>query len=225
VATLVEHLPARDQLPVLLCAYTGLPAGELLALRRSSVDLLHGQLHVTHAIKEVGTEAAQALPDYAKLTPSLVIGPTKTHQARKVALPEFLTQPLKDHLAHQPSPPDTFLFTTPAGQPVRHNQWAKRVFAPAARAARPTNPPRFHDLRHAHASLLIQAGASIVMVSKRLGHASTRMTLDTYSHLYPSEEAALAAALDEGRRAQAQQAPAPAPAPADLEARRTRRAN
>jgi integrase len=85
VATLVEHLPARDQLPVLLCAYTGLPAGELLALRRSSVDLLHGQLHVTHAIKEVGTEAAQALPDYAKLTPSIPTRHVPVHDPSRPA--------------------------------------------------------------------------------------------------------------------------------------------
>ncbi len=58
-----------------------------------------------------------------------------------------------------------------------------------------------------------------MLVSQRLGHASTRMTLDRYSWMYPGEEAAMAVALDAVWEA------APAPAPANLDARRTRRAN
>ena len=76
---------------------------------------------------------------------------------------------------------------------------------PAPAPARPAVPSplpqhkrqvRFHDLRHTCASLLIANGASIMLVSQRLGHASTRMTLDRYSWMYPSEEAAMAVALD-----------------------------
>lgn len=46
---------------------------------------------------------------------------------------------------------------------------------------------RIHDFRHSCASYYINKGASILLVSKLLGHASTKITLDTYSHLYPSE--------------------------------------
>ncbi|MGE0137505.1 MAG: site-specific integrase [Ilumatobacteraceae bacterium] len=54
-----------------------------------------------------------------------------------------------------------------------------------------------HDLRHFHASVLLSRGVSITTVSKRLGHASVRMTLDRYSHLMPGddESAALLGAL------------------------------
>ena len=44
---------------------------------------------------------------------------------------------------------------------------------------------RLHDLRHFHASILIQEGSSPVMISRRLGHSSPSMTLDTYGHLMP----------------------------------------
>ena len=44
---------------------------------------------------------------------------------------------------------------------------------------------RLHDLRHFHASILIQGGSSPVMISQRLGHSSPSMTLDTYGHLMP----------------------------------------
>jgi integrase len=44
---------------------------------------------------------------------------------------------------------------------------------------------KLHDLRHFHASLLLQSGQSPVLVSKRLGHSSVSMTLDVYGHLMP----------------------------------------
>lgn len=44
-------------------------------------------------------------------------------------------------------------------------------------------PIRIHDLRHSHATVLINNGANIVAISKRLGHASINQTLKTYSHL------------------------------------------
>jgi integrase len=51
---------------------------------------------------------------------------------------------------------------------------------------------RFHDLRHTHATLALQAGVHPKVVSARLGHASIAITLDTYSHTVPAleEEAA-----------------------------------
>lgn len=45
-----------------------------------------------------------------------------------------------------------------------------------------------HDFRHSHASYLINNGANIVAVSKRLGHSSITMTLDTYTHLMPDTQ-------------------------------------
>ncbi|MBA2715892.1 MAG: tyrosine-type recombinase/integrase [Propionibacteriales bacterium] len=46
----------------------------------------------------------------------------------------------------------------------------------------------FHDLRHTYASLLIEAGESVKMVSARLGHASAVEILETYSHLWPDSD-------------------------------------
>ena len=46
---------------------------------------------------------------------------------------------------------------------------------------------KFHGLRHSCASRMINAGCSVLLVSKHLRHASTQQTLDTYSHLFPNE--------------------------------------
>jgi len=44
---------------------------------------------------------------------------------------------------------------------------------------------KLHDLRHFHASVILQQGQSPALVSKRLGHASVAMTMDIYSHILP----------------------------------------
>ena len=47
---------------------------------------------------------------------------------------------------------------------------------------------RFHDFRHIHTSVLIANRVDIVKVSKRLGHANTKITLEVYAHLIPNED-------------------------------------
>lgn len=50
---------------------------------------------------------------------------------------------------------------------------------------------RFHDLRHTNASLLIEAGEEVKLVSERLGHYSTSFTMDTYCHTSVASHRAL----------------------------------
>jgi integrase len=49
-------------------------------------------------------------------------------------------------------------------------------------------PIRLHDLRHSHATHLLEAGVHPKVVQERLGHANISMTLDTYSHAVPAME-------------------------------------
>lgn len=60
----------------------------------------------------------------------------------------------------------------------------KKLFAQAAGV----KEIRIHDFRHSHASLLAHEGINIQEIARRLGHAKTEMTWNTYSHLYPIEE-------------------------------------
>ncbi len=59
-----------------------------------------------------------------------------------------------------------------------------------------------HDLRHFHASVMLQNGASLLLVSRRLGHASVSTTGDVYGHLLPGAQKeaadAFAKAMEEG---------------------------
>ena len=56
---------------------------------------------------------------------------------------------------------------------------------------------RFHDLRHSHASFMIAAGIHIKIIQERLGHATFKLTADTYSHLLQSAQADAVERVDE----------------------------
>ena len=55
---------------------------------------------------------------------------------------------------------------------------------------------RIHDLRHSHASLLIELGYSPLLISQRLGHENIETTLQIYAHLYPNKEEEMVSRLD-----------------------------
>mgnify|MGYP000033048683 FL=1 len=55
---------------------------------------------------------------------------------------------------------------------------------------------RVHDIRHSHASLLVEMGFSPLLIAERLGHEKVQTTMDTYSHLYPNKQVEIARQLD-----------------------------
>ena len=60
--------------------------------------------------------------------------------------------------------------------------------------------PRFHDLRHTCATLLLTKNVNLKIVSEMLGHATIAITLDTYSHVLPNMQDSAARALEEALR-------------------------
>ncbi len=75
-----------------------------------------------------------------------------------------------------------------------HPDWLTRLFRRHVDAA---GLPRIrlHDLRHTHATLLLEAGVNPKIVSERLGHHSVAFTLDTYAHVTPGMQAEAAEKL------------------------------
>jgi integrase len=174
---------ANGPLAVYLAAYTGLRAGEQWALQRQDVDLANARLYIRRARREVNGH--------------ITFGPTKTAGSRRtVTLPAFLVDMLREHMKTVPLQPDALIFTSARGLPVRHGLFVRRHWLPAVRRALPGRHIRWHDLRHTCASLLVNAGAHPLLVSKQLGHSSVTITLDRYSHLFPSVTEALAEQLD-----------------------------
>jgi integrase len=58
---------------------------------------------------------------------------------------------------------------------------------------------RTYDLRHTHASLLIEQGANPIEVAQRMGHTDASITLRVYGHVFEGAQARLTAKLDELR--------------------------
>jgi integrase len=56
---------------------------------------------------------------------------------------------------------------------------------------------RVHDVRHSHASLLIELGFSPLLISERLGHENVETTLEIYTHLYPDKHGEVSSKLNE----------------------------
>lgn len=159
--------------------YTGIREGELLAL--TPADLLASKkLSITKNFAKVkGVE--------------LILEPKTPRSIRTLSIPDFLYDEIHEYISkiYGIQPGDRIFYFT-------KSSLDKELKAGAERAG--LDPIRVHDLRHSHASLLIEMGFNIVQISERLGHESVKTTLDTYAHLYPDKDAALAVALNELRR-------------------------
>ena len=60
-------------------------------------------------------------------------------------------------------------------------------------------PIRVHDIRHSHVAYLIYQGVEPLIIKERLGHKDIQMTLNTYGHLYPSQQKKVAEMLENER--------------------------
>ena len=90
---------------------------------------------------------------------------------------------------------DELVFTSEAGTPNEMNNFSERVFKPLLSRAG-LRRIRFHDLRHSHGSLLIQAGASLAYVRDQMAHSSIQVTVDLSGYLIPGANVAFVDKLD-----------------------------
>ena len=185
VELLAQHAGKRGTLVAFL-AYTGLRWGEATALRLDDVDSLRRRVHVRENAVKVGS--------------SIVVGTPKTHEARSVPFPAFLSAPIARELEGKRR--DQLVFGD-GDIHVRAAYGRRPWFEAAVQACQAVDAtfPRvtLHDLRHTAASLAISAGANVKAVQRMLGHASAAMTLDVYADLFDDDLDAVADRLDQVR--------------------------
>lgn len=167
----------RLEVPVLLTALTGLRRSELLALRwATSIDLERGLL----AVNETLEQSRRYGLSFKKKTKS-------KSSRRVIPLAADLLTVLKAHKAEQdaqrqrlgPAYADQDLvFCNPDGSPWPPDTFSKQ-FAGIMRLVDLQGEFRFHDSRHAFASIALKNGAE---VSALLGHSSPMLMLSTYAH-------------------------------------------
>ena len=179
---LIGAVDERYSTLVATLAYTGMRFGEACALRWKHVNLLRREITIAESL---------SITSYG-----VDFGPTKTHSRRRIIIVRALARLLGDHLTARVSAgPEDLLFTSSSGGPVRGSNFRRRVWKPAVMAIGHENL-RIHDLRHTCASLLIDAGASLVDVAAHLGHENPTTTLKYYGHLTPGSGEAIAQKLD-----------------------------
>lgn len=103
---------------------------------------------------------------------------TKTWEVRRLPVPPAVLDMLD--LSQD------YVFTTTYGNPLRSGHFRENTWWPALKAAG-VQQIKIHHLRHTCASLLIQQGANPKMVQEWLGHKDISITMNTYSHLFPSD--------------------------------------
>lgn len=158
--------------------YTGMRSGELLAL--TPADILPS--------KRIGINK-----NYAKVKGKEIFLEPKTPKSKRcISIPDFLYDDIQEYISK--------LYGIEKGDRIFYFQKTaleKEMKRVSERVG--LKPIRVHDLRHSHASMLIELGFSALEIADRLGHESVKTTLDTYSHLYPDKDQKLADRLNQFR--------------------------
>lgn len=135
----------------------------------------------------------------------------KTRQSRRtVTLPAATMDALGWHKTQQAVEKEAagsryhdqgFVFSGQGGEPLNLANLTVRHFKPLLTAYYPLSSVRLYDLRHTHASLALAAGVPVHVVSRRLGHASAKMTLDVYAHVLSGQDEDAVAKVEAFERA------------------------
>lgn len=91
---------------------------------------------------------------------------------------------------------NNFMFTSERGCALSSTNFLRRIFRPLLRECGIPDSFTFHQLRHYHASVLLEAGVPVTVIAQRLGHASCKTTLDIYSHVIEHQQDRAVAALE-----------------------------
>jgi integrase len=162
------HGVAGDRLVALyqLAAASGMRIGELVGLEWPDVHLDRGYLTVRRSKTATGRRRVELDPT--------TIAVLRAHRGRQATERLAFGAGYRDHGR---------VFTRPGGEPLNPDAVSIQFKRRAARLGLP--PVRFHDLRHGWATMALEAGEHPKVVAEQLGHASVRVTLDTYSHVTP----------------------------------------
>ena len=157
--------------------WTGLRIGELLALTPADFDPEARSLRISKS--------------YRRYHGQDIVSPPKTSKGnRTIMIHRSLNEEIKAYLNDNRNIMNNDRMFPISSDCVRDILTRKSKKAGVKRI-------KVHDLRHSHASLLINMNITPLMVSERLGHEKVETTLNIYAHLYPDTQQKLVTALDE----------------------------
>ena len=187
---LLETAEGNDyHIPVLLALSAGLRLGEVLGLQWDCVDFETNSIHVTRSMVYSGGKGHR----YAEpKTPSSVRAIAVHSDVMDVlrARQAFLNEEFSKRGVVE-SQPQVCAF--PDGRLMKRSALHRGFKRLLKKAGLPDM--RFHDLRHTHATLLLQRGHPVHHVQRRMGHATIVTTLNTYAHIFPGDDKTLGDAI------------------------------
>lgn len=170
---------------VLILARTGMHLGEALTLQVGDLDLPRHRAWVRRT-----WGSRRAAVGHAR------INTPKNGKARQVDLSDQLTDVLRGYLQVHKRKPSAWLFpSSETDMPWHLDTFRHQWHLLLKEAKLPYQHP--HTLRHSYASVLQQNGGNLEYVMRQLGHASIKITVDTYGHLVPSLDRRAVNQLDE----------------------------
>jgi integrase len=160
-----------------LLFWTGIRSGELLALTLNDFDF--------------NVQTVSINKNYARHEGiDLILEPKTPKSKRTITIPKFICEIITDYASKlYDYEPHERLFTVTKS--YLHSEMTRGSEKSGVKRI------RIHDLRHSHASLLINEGFSPLLISERLGHENIETTLQTYSHLYPNKHGEVADRLQQ----------------------------
>jgi integrase len=170
-----------------LVATTGMRRSELLGLRWHDLDLEAGRLSIQQRVVLVDAKPVVLFGTKRESSRRLL----KLDRATVQVLASWRVAQIEERLAAGEKWDDTGLvFTQATGAGMHPERVSRRFCLLRERAGLPAI--RFHDLRHTYATLALQAGVPVKVVSERLGHKTTGITENLYLHVTPqmAEDAA-----------------------------------
>ena len=178
----------RCYIGFLIALLTGMRQGEILGLRWKDVDMDNQTIYIRQTLTQEAELKAGAKNNSSIRSIHIsnkLVSELKAH--RKLVLEEKLL------LGHNYNDFDLIICTR-SGKPIIPRNFRKEFYNLTKKIDLPKI--RFHDLRHTHATILIQQNVNVKLISERLGHAEIGTTLDTYSHVLPNMQKTVSDQLD-----------------------------
>lgn len=176
---LLNYFPVADSfhIPLVIAFNTGMRRGEICALTWDKIDLVNNTITVDSNMIQHGKGTYElASPKTKASYRTIDIGQTLVNELKEKRKSQMENQMRYGRLYDK----SNFVCTEENGTPVLPNSIKYKAQLVQDKLHMNFN---FHSLRHTHATMLLEAGEKMKVVSERLGHSRISTTMDTYSHV------------------------------------------
>ncbi|OXB99475.1 MULTISPECIES: site-specific integrase [Bacillus] len=183
------YRPTRFYVACVIALLTGMRQGEIMGLRWKDIDFENRIIYIRQTLTQTG-EIKVGAKNNASIRnihfPIKLIGELELHRETIKKEREYYGRDYENN---------DLVICTRKGNPLIPRNGRIEFYNLTEKLGLPKI--RFHDLRHTHATMLIQQNVNVKLISERLGHTDIQTTLNTYSHVLPTMQREVADKLDQ----------------------------